>query len=155
MNTRRAHAVLLICVLTPLLASAQKDTKPQKSGGGAEQEITKFLDQSRNAALKGDASFSEANLSDDYQRVNAQGRLMTKADLVSELKNGDLKYQSIEVTDMKVRVYGNAAVVTHGADVKGTNKGKDISGSFRVTRVFVKRNGKWQEVSFQATPVGG
>ena len=55
--------------------------------------------------------------------------------------------------DETVHVYGNTAVVTSTADVKGTNKGADISGTYQASRVWVKRNGKWQQVLFQSTKV--
>ena len=64
-----------------------------------------------------------------------------------------MKIQSIETSDVKVRDYGNAAVATYTVDVKGTQKGKDMSGRHQVTRVFVKRGGKWQEVAFHSTNV--
>ena len=48
---------------------------------------------------------------------------------------------------------GNTAVVTSTADVKGTVKGNDISGTYQASRVWVKRNGNWQQVLFQSTKV--
>jgi ketosteroid isomerase-like protein len=72
---------------------------------------------------------------------------------VNALKNGEVKFESIDASDMKVRMYGNAAVATYTVQVKGTNNGQDMSGNFRLTRVFVKRNGKWQEVAFAQTRV--
>ena len=76
---------------------------------------------------------------------------MSKSDWINAIKKGDVKMQSVETSDVKVRVYGNAAVATYAADVKGTNKGQDISGHNQITRVFVKRAGKWQEVAFHST----
>jgi ketosteroid isomerase-like protein len=52
---------------------------------------------------------------------------------------------------MVVRVYGDTAVVTARADVKGHQLGEDFSGPYRYTRVWVRRNGQWQTVSYQAT----
>jgi ketosteroid isomerase-like protein len=60
-------------------------------------------------------------------------------------------YDSIQITDMKVRVYGNTAIVTARAEVKGNDLGEDFSGPYRFTRVWVRRNGRWQAVSYQAT----
>jgi len=52
---------------------------------------------------------------------------------------------------MVVRLYGDTAVVTARADVKGRQLGEDFSGPYRYTRVWVRRNGRWQTVSYQAT----
>jgi ketosteroid isomerase-like protein len=52
-----------------------------------------------------------------------------------------------------VRVHGDVAVVTSRNTIKGTYMGKDISGAYRGTDVFVKRGGQWQVLTTQATAV--
>ena len=52
---------------------------------------------------------------------------------------------------MVVRLYGNTAVVTARAEVRGRDLGEEFNGPYRYTRVWVKRNGRWQTVSYQAT----
>jgi len=76
---------------------------------------------------------------------------MGKADTMSAIKSGDIKITSNELSDLKVRVYGDTAVVTGKTDVKGTSGGKDISGPTLFTRVYVKKDGRWQSVAFQQT----
>jgi len=147
---RLVLAALAVCIcLVPLAQFAQN----KKAGGGGEDQIKAYLEQSRQAALKGDSSVAEKNLSDDYTRTAADGKELTKTDVVNGLKNGEVKFESIEPSDIKVRMYGNAAVATYTVQVKGTNKGQDASGNYRLTRVFVKRNGKWQEVAFAQTRI--
>ena len=124
-------------------------------GTSGEEQIKALLDQARQAALKGDPSYLENNLSDDYSRVGLDGKVMNKSEVVNSMKNGETKYQSLQPSDVKVRLYGNTAIATYGTQIKGTFKGKDASGSYRVIRVFVKRAGKWQEVAFQTTRVSG
>ena len=148
---RLTFVVFVICAC--LVATTGQTTKEKKSASGGEEQIKALLDQSREAALKGDSSYIEKNVADDYTRTNFSGTTESKSNLINAYKSGDLKYQSIETSDVKVQIYGDAAVATYAAQVKATNKGQDTSGSFRVTRVFVKRNGKWQEVAFQSTRV--
>ena len=52
---------------------------------------------------------------------------------------------------MKVRVFGNTAVVTGSDDEKSSYKGKDTGGHYVWTDIFVKRNGRWQAVASQGT----
>jgi ketosteroid isomerase-like protein len=52
---------------------------------------------------------------------------------------------------MVVRVHGNIAIVTARADVRGHDLGEEFNGPYRYTRVWMRRNGKWQTVSYQAT----
>jgi ketosteroid isomerase-like protein len=69
------------------------------------------------------------------------------------LSSSDLKFQSLEVSDLRVRVYGDTAVAAGTTALKGTFKQQDISGTYRYTDTWVKRNGKWQVVASQATRV--
>jgi hypothetical protein len=68
------------------------------------------------------------------------------------LKAGKVKYQSIDVSDQDVQVFGPTLAIAHGvADVKGTLNGQDFSGKFHFSRTWMKHNGKWQAIWFQTT----
>ena len=148
---KRKTTTLALVVCTALCLSSSAIAQGKKSSGGAEDQIKALINQSREAMLKGDSSYLEKNAAEDYSRVGPDGKRVSKTDWVNAIKSGDVKMQSIETSDVKVRVYGNAAVATYAADVKGTNKGRDLSGHIEVTRVFVKQGGKWQEVAFHST----
>jgi len=115
------------------------------------REIIDMERQAREASLHRDPDFSQKTLADDYVAITPLGTVTTKQDTVSARKSGQLRYDSINVSDMVVRLYGDTAVVTARADVKGHQLGEDFSGPYRYTRVWVRRNGHWQAVSYQAT----
>ncbi len=94
-----------------------------------------------------DVSVLERIEADDIIFTAFDGSLSTKAQDIADVTSGALKAESASVDDMKVRIYGDTAVVTGRVTTKGQYKGKDISGQFRFTDVFVKRNGKWQAVA--------
>jgi ribosomal protein S6E (S10) len=85
--------------------------------------------------VKGDVATLEKQTSDDYSLINMNGQMSGKAQMVSAFKSGQTKLTSDELSDMKVRVYGNTAVITGKADVKGTLGGKDATGQIMFTRV--------------------
>ncbi len=103
------------------------------------------------ASLRRDAEFPPRTLAEDYVAISPLGQITTKQDTLSARKSGQLRYDTIDVSDMVVRVYGDTAVVTARADVKGHQLGEDFSGPYRYTRVWVRRTGHWQAVSYQAT----
>jgi ketosteroid isomerase-like protein len=107
--------------------------------------------QAREATLHRDAEFSQRMLADDYVAITPLGQVTTKQDSVSARKSGQLHYDTVDVSDMVVRVYGDTAIVTARADVRGHQLGEDFSGPYRYTRVWVRRAGHWQAVSYQAT----
>jgi ketosteroid isomerase-like protein len=121
---------------------------------GDQTTIREILDmerQAREASLHRDADFSQRTLADDYVAISPLGQVTTKQETVSARKSAQLRYDAINVTDMVVRVYGDTAVVTARADVKGHQLGEDFSGPYRYTRIWVRRTGHWQAVSYQAT----
>jgi ketosteroid isomerase-like protein len=148
---------LLLAVLIALPAfSAQHvavHPRPPADSGDQEaiHEIIEMERQAREASLHRDADFSQRTLADDYVAITPLGMVTTKQDTVSARKSRQLRYDTIDVTDMVVRVYGDTAIVTARADVKGHQLGEDFSGPYRYTRVWVKKTGHWQAVSYQAT----
>ncbi len=115
------------------------------------REVVEMERLSKEASLHRDADFSQHTLAEDYVAITPLGQVTTKQDTIHARKSGQLRYQTIDVTDMVVRVYGDTAVVTARADVKGHQLGEDFSGPYRYTRVWVRRAGHWQAVSYQAT----
>lgn len=144
-------SVLLLCGALSVQA-AQPAIKQTDLGEPATiRQILQLEKQSKEAALRRDAAFVERTLADNYVAIGPLGDVITKDDTVSARKGARLHYDSIDYSEMVVRIYGNTAVVTGRADVKGKDLGEDFSGPYRFTRVWVKRNGGWQTVSYQAT----
>ena len=118
------------------------------------QEQLKKLEMDRSAAIvKGDVETLEKQTSDDYTLINMNGQMSDKSQMVSAFKNGQSKLTADDLSDLKVRVYGNTAVITGKADVKGTLGGNDATGQIMFTRVYVKKGGRWQSVAFQQTRI--
>ncbi len=118
-----------------------------------EEELKKLETDRAAAAVKGDVATLEKQTADDYTFINLYGQMSDKSQMVNAFKTGLTKLTSNEPSDMKVRVYGNTAVITGKADVKGTLGGKDTNGQIMFTRVYLKKNGTWQSVAFQQTAV--
>jgi len=74
---------------------------------------------------------------------------------VEKIKDGTFKIESIEYTNMKVRTYGDTAIVIGHLTLKGAWDGNDVGGEYAFTDTFVKQAGKWREVASQVTRVEG
>ncbi len=156
MSNRCLGFFLALLVALPAYSAQHVAVHPRPPAGDtADQEtIREIIDmerQAREASIRRDADFSQRTLAEDYVAITPLGTVTTKQDTVSARKSRQLRYDTIDVTDMVVRVYGDTAVVTARADVKGHQLGEDFSGPYRYTRVWVRRTGKWQAVSYQAT----
>jgi ketosteroid isomerase-like protein len=122
-------------------------------GGNLEQSIKAKTEQLNQAALKGDVATYDKLLADDYTSISVLGTASNKAQILENIKSGRLKFEAIDVSDMKVRVYGDTALVNSVVNVKGHLGDADVSGQWRSVRVWVKRNGQWRSVLFQATRI--
>ena len=116
-------------------------------------QLTKLEMDRAVAVVKGDIATLDKYTSDDYVLINMNGHMAGKSEMIEGFKSGASKLTSEELSDLKVRVYGNTAVVTGKADVKGTLGGADATGQILFTRVYVKKDGRWQSTSLQQTRV--
>jgi len=148
-------AVVLLVSGRPTRPSAGED------GGGrsAERDVRELEDQLVRAAIRGDRAFFERILADDFTHTSHSGVFKTRAQWLAEDKAGDreaagARYEAIEVDDLAVRIYGDAAVVTGRTTPRGRNaKGEPITGQYRFLRVWARRQGQWQAVAFEGTRI--
>jgi hypothetical protein len=70
---------------------------------------------------------------------------------MESFKSGAIKIESLSTRDVKVQLYGNVAVETGELINKASRDGRDTSGTYRFTRVWVNRNGTWQTAALQET----
>lgn len=147
--------LLAMLVALPVMSAQRSTVRPRTLFDSGDQavirEILEMERQAKEASLRRDADFSQKTLAEDYVAITPLGQVTTKQDTVSARKSGQLRYETINVTDMVIRIYGDTAVVTARAEVKGHQLGEDFSGPYRYTRVWVRRTGHWQAVSYQAT----
>src|SRR5215468_2762766 len=112
------NRVRLFVVLVMLSSSLEaRETRPQTNATGPrdEETVREIVDlerQAKEAALRRDAAFSERTLADDYVAISPLGQVINKADTIAARKTSQLRYESIEISEMVVRLYGNTAVVT-------------------------------------------
>ena len=69
------------------------------------------------------------------------------------MKARTIVFESIEPVDEKVRVYGDAAIVSGRYHVKVNDKGHAFDDRVVTTLVFIKRGGEWRCVSSQVTRI--
>ena len=102
-------------------------------------------------AVKQDAAALQRFLADDLQYAHAGGQLQTKDQYLAAVTRGPARYESFTFSDLKIKLYGKAAVLTAFVDVKLT--GQD---SFRVRtlQVYTENNGQWQMSAHQSTRLG-
>ena len=99
-----------------------------------------------------DPSVAQAYLADDFRGVSSKGKLMSKANLLSELKKDTDTYTSTKNGKVDVRVFGGQFAVATGTSTEAgkAKDGQAFKRTFRWTDVWVLRKDKWQCVASQA-----
>ena len=140
----RCVALFSVWLLAAPLASAQ--------GGNVEQQISALSDEMIQANLKGDTNFYQKYYADDATIVHGNGKLFTKDQDIADLKSGSLKYESIDVREKTIRVYGDTAVVHLLLTFKGSLSGQPFGPlNLRRTVVWNNQKGNWKVVAWQVT----
>ena len=151
--------VAILIAVAPAAHAQTPDTKPKSgaaakaSDGDVEQTLMKLERDGLAALLKKDTAGFGRIFAEEAVLITPDGTPQTKSQLLADLKSGDLMIASSEISDMKVRAYGDSAVVTYVTTDKGKYKGQDISGRYRWTDVFVRSGGTWQIVAGHGTPI--
>lgn len=144
MHRKSDVPLLVLAVLTLALAhnhaEAQGTDTTTKTLTGLEE---KWVD----ALAKSDVANLDSILADTYVDTDEHGQRTDKQGVLSALKSGDLKFQSIRLSDMKVNHYGDAAVVIGDAVQAGNFKGQPLTAKIVFTDTFVRQNGKWRAVA--------
>lgn len=149
---KRILAVAVLVAVASSLALGQMADKQAKTKGSVEQTVTQLERDWYEATIKKDTATIDKIVADDWVVQTPYGA-STKAETIADLKSGSFNMESGTLGDMKVRVFGDVAVVIGSDESKGSYKGKDTSGRWTWTDVFVKRQGRWQAVASQSAPV--
>lgn len=106
-----------------------------------------------DAAKRNDVAWFERNYASDASDISSRtGVQHTKAEEIASMKASKTVLDSLELSDLNVRVDGNAAVVTGINHVRGKDdKGVAFERRTRFTDTFIKREGRWMVWATQGT----
>ena len=140
-------AAALLALMVPTMGRAD-DTD-------AEKQVAMLSKQHREAAVKGDTKAMDSILADDWVGINPAGDVESKAQQAKNLKDGSVDFEAIDPEEVKVRVYGDTAVVMGRYQVRLTYHGQKVEHPVRTTEVFARQGGKWRCVLTQVTRIAG
>ena len=109
-----------------------------------------------NSASKNkDTAWFESNFAADATFVSyVTGGIHTKAEMIANFKNSKTAFDSVEPSDVSVRVEGDTAVVTGILHLKGRDEtGQPLDHRLRFMDAYVKRDGRWQVLAAQGTMI--
>jgi hypothetical protein len=137
-----------------------QEPSAQPSNAADAPELTKLLREFLAGASRNDSTVHERFWADDLIYTRASGKRIGKADILRDVKSEASASKAAEpesttygAEDIRILQFGNTAVVAFrlvGTTKKGAQT--EVANYFN-TGTFVKRDGKWQAVAWQATKI--
>jgi hypothetical protein len=122
------------------------------------------MDERRKASLEGDTEKIAASMADEYLQTDISGYVQDKTTWLNEyfkplaelIKAGKFRWEVYERKDVRIRIYGDCAVVMGTLEAKGSgaryeprlhawvaDPNAGFSGTLHFTHLNIKRNGTW------------
>jgi len=102
------------------------------------------------AMLAADQAKLAALVAEQLSYGHSGGVIQSKAEFVDVIASKKTVYKSINLTDVKVSVVGNDAIVRHTWDSVSESGGKSNTSHIGVLQVWAKQDGKWKLLARQA-----
>jgi ketosteroid isomerase-like protein len=126
---------------------------PQASS--AQAELTALVQNFLQNVPDNERSTFDRFFADDVIYTRGTGQVIAKKDILADTGNSTAPRANAtyEAQDFQVHQYGDLAVVNFRLIMHATENGKPVTRAFRNTGTFMKRNGQWQVIAWQATPI--
>jgi Domain of unknown function (DUF4440) len=141
-------------------ASNANTAKEKVNPEAVAAELTKLEKVWSDSSTNHDANAASKVLADDMIITYPDGTVGNKSDELRVIASGAITADSWEMFEPKVTVFNaDAAFITGRTVIKNgkykeqTSKPIDISGEYRFTDVYARRNGMWQAVASQTTKI--
>ncbi|HXL58760.1 MAG TPA: nuclear transport factor 2 family protein [Chitinophagaceae bacterium] len=125
-------------------------SQAQQDNSAKQTEVMMKMANLRNALLSKDSVALSNLLADDVTYGHSSGLIQTKPELIRSVMSGEQDYKTIEPSNMNVRIYDNAGVVTTNIKTSLIYQGKPTDLDMAVTLIWVKINGEWKLVARQS-----
>jgi len=138
-----------------LLPAPAPAAEPTAAAASAEGEVRQAIRDYDEALRRADAAAVEKFWATEYTFVNPRGERLTRADRVANLRTGRTALDSLAHApqDERIQVYGDIALYSTLLTLSGRYSGEAEQGQFRALAVWVRRDGRWQQLATQMTPV--
>lgn len=118
------------------------------------KELTRLEAVWNEAHLRGDATALAGLWADDLFVTVPDMPVMNKDESLAIWKSGKMKFDIYKTSDLRIRVYGDSAVVTGQLERIRDANSKKFEDDWRFTKVYVRRGGRWQVVTWHGSHVG-
>ena len=109
--------------------------------------------QLAEAHLRLDMKTFEQLLHPDYVIVQPGGKVETKAEVLVSYNSGTRRWNTAQADQFDIRLYDNTAIVIGRWRASGQNGAERFDYAARFLSIWIKQEGRWQNISYQATEI--
>ena len=115
-----------------------------------EQSARDFQVARFKAMVDADMASLEGFLADNLTYTHNTGWVENKSEFMSTVESGRINYMTVTPSEVKVRIYGDIAVMTGLSKMQGTVGDRAVSFTIRFTDVSRRIGNSWQLVAWQS-----
>lgn len=136
-----------------IVAALIQETSEGAQEPASSMELSRLEDVWNEAHVRGDANGLDSLWANDLIVTVPNMRVLTKVEAIGILRSGRMKFEHYQTSDIRIRVYGEAAVVTGQLQRTRSINGQDVDDNWRFTKVYIRRAGRWQVVAWHASTI--
>jgi ketosteroid isomerase-like protein len=125
----------------------------KKGTSNTETKLLELNKQYDSALIKQDLEALNRFYSEDFVSTTPEGKVLNKLEQIASIKASEVKLEQGQSSLVKVKVYGNAAVMTGNFIAKGNYRGNPVSINERYTMMWVKTDTSWQITAEQSNVI--
>jgi ketosteroid isomerase-like protein len=138
--------------LRPLLIGATVILFGGQARADTAEEVERSVRTIQTAFNKGEVNTLKGLMTEDHVTILTYARFSNAADQLKVL--AEFKFTEYKMTGLKVKALTkDVALASYQASIKGTYKAKEVPSPVQVIQVWINRDGKWLQASYQETPV--
>ena len=147
----------LLALAASLLIAIRSFAEPSPPTAPDAAELTRMLNDFLAGASRNDIAAHERFWADDVIYTSSAGKRRGKPDILADVKKavaekseGSATYSAEEI---RINQYGTTAIVAFRLVGKTAKGDKTEIAHYFNTGTFLKRDGKWQVIAWQATKI--
>jgi hypothetical protein len=146
----------MIRVISPVIVAVMLSLNLQAQTAMNADELTKLLKEFLTGASRNDAAMHDRFWAEELIYTGSSGRRIGKSDIMRDVRSAPAPKPGDPTTtygaeDIRIQQYGDTAIVAFRLVGKTENDRRTLVTNYLNSGTFLKRNGKWQAVSWQAT----
>lgn len=142
----------MLANLTAMLVLFATFSNVQRDISEPSRELAEIQQRLAKAWVAADRAAIEEIIAADWTVTGTDGRVSTRSDVLRDTFETNVhRVLAIEIDDVRVRLFGDAAVVTGRTHGLGEYASAPYDVTIRFTDVFVRREGRWQAVASHAS----